>query len=73
MAASIIQTKDSTIEAFQLSNYLYKQQLESHSSRKESDKEDLIKDIVAVKKYEGKRFSIDFPEIFRRLKRSFKR
>jgi hypothetical protein len=72
LAASIIQAKDSTIEMLQLSNYQYRQMLESHSQKKETDKEDVIKGIVAVKKYEGKGFSIDFAEIFRRLKRIVK-
>lgn len=37
---------------------------------KESDKdEDIIKGVVKVKKLEGKGFSINLPEIIRRLKR----
>jgi hypothetical protein len=72
LATSIIQAKDSTIEMLQLSNYQYRQLLESHSAKKECEKEELIKGIVSVKKYEGKGFSIDFAEIFRRLKRIIK-
>lgn len=72
LANSIIQAKESTIEMLQISNYQYRQMLESHTQKKESDKEDIIKGIVAVKKYEGKGFTIDFAEIFRRLKRIVK-
>jgi hypothetical protein len=73
LATSILQAKESTIEMLQLTNYQYKQLLESHTAKKDDDKEDLIKGIVSVKKFEGKGFSIDFAEIFRRLKRSIKR
>ncbi len=73
LAASIIQAKDSTIEMLQLSNYQYKQLLESQSSKRDSDKEEIIEGIVTIKKYEGKGFSIDLAEIFRRLKRIIKK
>jgi hypothetical protein len=72
LAKSIIQAKESAIEMLQLSNYQYRQLLESHSGKKVHDEEELIKGIVAVKKYEGKGFSIDLAEIFRRLKRIMK-
>lgn len=70
LAQSVIQAKDATIEMLQLSNYQYKQHLEIHAD-KELEKEDVIKGIVAVKKYEGKGFSINLPEILRRLRRKF--
>jgi len=73
LASSVIQMKEATIETLQLSNYQYKQLLESHSSKKESEETEIIKGIVAVKKYEGKVFVIDLPEIFKRLKRVFNR
>lgn len=73
LATSIIQAKDAAIESLQLSNYQYKQLLESHTAKKESEKEEIIKGVVAVKKYEGKGFTIDFAEIFRRLKRTIKK
>lgn len=72
LATSIIQAKDTTIEMLQLSNYQYRQLLESHNTKKGNEKEDIIKGIVEVKKYEGKVFNINFAEIFRRLKRSIK-
>lgn len=71
LANSVLQANQATIEMLQLSNYQYKQLLESHKQKKESEKEDIIKDIVAVKKYDGKAFSVDFAEILRRLKRKF--
>lgn len=73
LAASILEAKDSTIEMLQISNYQYKQLLESHSVKKKSDEEEVIKGIFSVKKLEGKGFSIDIAEIFRRLKRTFKK
>jgi hypothetical protein len=73
LAGSIIQAKDATIEMLQLSNYQYKQLLESHTSKKESEKEEVIKGVVSVGKYEGKGFTIDLAEIFRRLKRVIKK
>lgn len=73
LANSINQAKDATIETLQLSNYQYKQLLESHSRKKEFDEEELLKGIVSLKKFEGKGFSIDFAELFRRLKRRFRR
>lgn len=72
LATSIIQAKDSAIEMLQLSNYQYKQLLESPKGKKESETEEIIKGIVTVKKYDGKGFSIDFAEILRRLKRAIK-
>ncbi len=50
-----------------LSNYQYRQLLESRSPNKESETEEVIEGILAVKKYEGKGFTIDFAEILRRL------
>jgi hypothetical protein len=72
LAGSIIQAKDATIQMLELSNYQYKQLLESHSSKKETDKEEIIQGILSVNKFEGKGFTIDIAEIFRRLKRIIK-
>lgn len=70
IAASILQAKETTIEALQLSNYQYKQLVESHEKKANAKKgEDIIKDIVSVKHYDGKWFDVNFPEILRRLKR----
>jgi hypothetical protein len=71
LASSMIQAKDTTIEALKLSNYQYEQLLEK-GKKKNEEKEDIIKDIVAVKQYEGKGFAINLPEILRKIKRIVK-
>lgn len=68
LATSIIQAKEATIESLQLSNYQYRQLVDDHS-KKEADKEELVKGVLAVEKYEGNGFSINLAEILRRLKR----
>jgi hypothetical protein len=74
LAHSALQMKDATIEMLRLSNYQY-QQLTLKDSQAENAKkeEDIIKGIVSVKHYEGKGFSVNLPEILRRLKRKFGR
>jgi hypothetical protein len=56
----------------QLSNYQYRQILESHNLKGESKNEKIFNGILTIKKFEGKGFSVDFAEIFRILKRKFK-
>ncbi len=73
LATSIIQAKEATIQMLELSNYQYKQLMESPSIKKEADKEELIKGVLSVNKFEGKGFTIDIAEIFRRLKRIIKK
>jgi hypothetical protein len=73
LAGSIIQAKDATIEMLQLSNYQHRQLLESPNFRKEHDKEDVIKGVLSVGKFESKGVTINFAEIFRRLKRIIKK
>jgi len=73
LTSSIIQAKDVTVEMLKISNYQYKQLLESHTAKKESDKKEIVKGIFAIKDYEGKGFSINLPKIFRRLKRTIKK
>lgn len=70
LANTILQSKDATIEALQLSNYQYKKIIDSKDAITRTDNgEDLIKDIVTVRAYDGKGFTVNFPEILRRLKR----
>lgn len=69
LANSMIQLKDATIESLQLSNYQYKQTLELQKPKNET--EEVVKGMVTIKKYDGKWFEINLPEIFRRLKRTF--
>jgi hypothetical protein len=72
ISQSIIQLKDATIQSLQLSNFEYKNLLEAEKSEnKGKDEEEIIKGVVSVNKYEGKGFSINIPEIVRRLKRKF--
>lgn len=73
LVTSIIQAKETTIEMLQLSNYQYKQLLESHSDSKDKNKEDIIKGIVTVDKFETKGLTINIAEIIRRLKRTIGR
>ncbi|RYY43067.1 MAG: hypothetical protein EOO06_20245 [Chitinophagaceae bacterium] len=67
MAQSTIQMKDATIEALQLSNYTYRQMLDDVDKKQAG--EDVIPGIVKIKRYEGKGFSVDLAELFRRMKR----
>lgn len=69
LAQSIIQSKDATIETLQLSNYQYSELIAKQIPKKDEDSEDLVKNIISVKKYEGKGFSVNLPELFRKLKR----
>jgi len=72
-ANSILQLKDATIQSLQLSNYQFQQLIQDKGYIKESDdEEEIIKGVVSLSKYEGKGFSVNFAEIFRRLKRTFK-
>jgi hypothetical protein len=71
-----IQMKDATIEALQLSNYRLKEEVISAKQLAEKatglNEEKVLGGTVAVKKYNGKGFSIDLPEIYRRLRRRLK-
>jgi hypothetical protein len=77
LAKALMQAKEATIEALKLSNYQLqtiissKNQLISTATH-ESKPENVLGGIVSIKKYEGKGFSIDLAEIFRRLKRKFR-
>ncbi|KOY85249.1 hypothetical protein AD998_02940 [bacterium 336/3] len=71
LANSIIQAKDATIQSLQLSNYQFQEILKTKEPQN-NDTEDVIKDLVSVKKYDGSAFSINLPEFLRRLKRLFK-
>jgi hypothetical protein len=63
---STIQMQETTIEALKLNNYQLKQLVPQTSS------EDVIPGVLSVEKYEGSWFSVNFPELLRRLKRKFK-
>lgn len=70
-ANAAIQMKDATIEFLKISNYQIQQQLLTNHTSKHEDEESVIKGIVNVKKYDGNWFSVNLPEILRKLKRKF--
>ncbi|MGZ3778159.1 MAG: hypothetical protein ACXVJD_11255 [Mucilaginibacter sp.] len=70
-SSSMLQMKDATIEALQLSNYQLKNRLET-VKEKEEEESAIIQGIVSIKKYDGKWFSVNLPEIISRLKRTLK-
>lgn len=65
MANATIQLKDATIQSLQISNYQLTQTLPSKTDKGEK----ILGGIAEIKKYDGKGFSIDLPELFRRMKR----
>lgn len=69
LAASILETKQATIDTLKLTNYQLTEIIKKHDETKQ---EPIIKDLVSVKKYEGKALVINWPEIVRRLKRKLK-
>ena len=75
LAHALIQTKEATIQALNLSNYQL-QELVSKSNKQinagKNEEEEIMGGIASIKKYEGKGFSINLPEILRRLKRRLK-
>lgn len=67
-----LKMKDATIETLEISNYQLKNivaKLEANINQEE----EVIPGIVSLKKYEGDGFSVNLPEILKRLKRTFKR
>lgn len=73
LANSVLEAKNATIESLQLTVFQQRELLSKRIPSKESDKEEeVIGGIISVKKYEGKGISINFAEILRRLKRTFK-
>ena len=79
---AIIQAKDATIQLQQVT--IHKQQLlladnvitqsvVDITPRKTKDSEEFLDGAVALTKYEGKGFSVNLPEIYRRLRRLFQR
>jgi hypothetical protein len=70
LSKSVMQMKDATIEALQLSNFQLKEKV-TILDKEKSKKEDIIPGALSVKEYDGKGFSIDIPNIVRNLKRRF--
>jgi hypothetical protein len=81
VAGAVLQAKNAQIEALQLSNFTYQQLLATQQQAatlpllppgtSEADVEPLVPGVIEVTKYEGKGFTVNLPELLRRLKRSF--
>lgn len=79
LAAAEIQAKNATIQAHELTISIQKGLLSGEIiidslkdvTPKPKDTEEMLGGTLAIKKYEGKGFDLDLPEIFRRLKKLF--
>ncbi len=71
LSNAVIQVKDAAIELLRLTNYQL-QQSSSDIKNITGETEDIIKDVVSVKKTSYRGFEINLPEILRKLKRKFK-
>jgi hypothetical protein len=81
VADAVLQARDAQIQALQLSNFTYQQLLATQqqaatlpllpASTSGADAEPLVPGVIEVTKYEGKGFTVNLPELLRRLKRSF--
>jgi hypothetical protein len=76
LALAMLETKNATIEALNLTIFQQRQfatgpLLAQHAATKDSESEPLVGDTVHLTKYEGKFLKVDLPTILRRLKRSF--
>lgn len=75
LAQALLQAKDATIDALQLTNFQQRQLLEVSKLKEDvqSQNESVMDGIVQITPYEGKGFIVDLPKLIRRLKRSFLR
>lgn len=84
IASATLEAKNATIEALELSNYRYRQLLADADQAKQIDissvqenpssgDEPILEGIVEVTEYEGKGFTINLPEILRKLKRAWRK
>ena len=71
LAKAQLLLKDATIESLMITNYQYRNIINESSGQE--DEEKVIGEILTVTKYKGKGFKINFPEIFRLLKRKLKK
>jgi hypothetical protein len=81
IANAVLQARNAQIEALQLSNFTYQQLLASQQQvatipllpigTSGADVESLVPGVIEVTKYEGKGFTVNLPELLRRLKRRF--
>lgn len=68
MANAVIQSNDATIESLKFINY---QKTLFIESKLNTNEEKTLDGLLTINEYEGKGFKINFPELFRRLKRKF--
>lgn len=79
LAQAIIETKNATIETLKISNFQLQEmvstsrQLPEIPGDEKSKEEKIMGGVVSLKQYEGKGFEIDLAELFRKLKRRFKK
>jgi hypothetical protein len=81
LSQAMLQTKDATIEAQQLTIATQRLVLRGDIffeslkdvTPKPKDKEELLGGTVAIKKYDGKFVEVDLPELYRKLKRMFEK
>jgi hypothetical protein len=78
IAGAVLQAKNAQIEALQLSNFTYQLLATQQQAATltllppgTSDAEPLVPGVIEVTKYEGKGFTVNLPELLRRLKRRF--
>jgi hypothetical protein len=81
IAYAVLEARNAQIQALQLSTYRYQQLLATQqqaarihlvpAGSSEADTEPLVEGVIDVIKYEGKGFTVNLPELLRRLKRSF--
>lgn len=71
LGKTMIQMKDATIEALQLTNYQQKEIIQSHQT-KEKNEEELAGGLVKANEVKVIGFTFDLPELLRRIKRKFK-
>jgi hypothetical protein len=74
LANSIQLANQATIEAFQLSNFQYRQLLEQKENTKEQGKEeDIIKGVIKVGQFRWNGVTIELGEILKKIKRRFRK
>lgn len=82
LAGAVLQARNAQIEALQLSTFTYQQLLATQHQAAtlalpppnafDADAEPLVAGVIDVTKFKGKGFTVDLPEILRRLKRRLK-
>lgn len=70
LGKTMIQMKDATIEALQLTNFQQKEIIQSHQNTKENE-EELAGGLIKANEVKGPGFTINLPELLRRIKRKF--